>query len=62
MQNPGNCFIKAAKERVADDLCGTLDAVAWGKEAPVGTGGSFDILYSGKVFFFLFLSSKQYFY
>lgn len=46
--NPGNCFIKAAKERVADDLCGTLDAVAWGKEAPVGTGGSFDILYSGK--------------
>lgn len=57
MQNPGNCFIKAAKERVADDLCGTLDAVAWGKEAPVGTGGSFDILYSGKVFFFF--SFKQ---
>ncbi|XP_058104734.1 DNA-directed RNA polymerase IV subunit 1 isoform X2 [Magnolia sinica] len=46
--NPSNCFIKAAKEGAMDDLLGTLDAVAWGKEAPIGTGGPFDILYSGK--------------
>lgn len=46
--NPSNCFIKAAKEGTADDLFGTLEAVAWGKEAAIGTGGSFDILYCGK--------------
>lgn len=59
VQSPGACFIKAAKAGVVDDLKGNLDALAWGKVALTGTGGHFDILYSGKVdnvlFFFLFL-------
>ncbi|KAF5184989.1 Dna-directed rna polymerase iv subunit [Thalictrum thalictroides] len=46
--NPEPCFIKAAKEGVEDSLLGALDAAAWGKEIPIGTGGKFDILYSGK--------------
>ncbi|KAJ4956127.1 hypothetical protein NE237_012910 [Protea cynaroides] len=46
--NPGSCFVKAAKGGVKDDLLGTLDALAWGKKAPIGTGGHFDILYSGE--------------
>ncbi|OVA16149.1 RNA polymerase [Macleaya cordata] len=46
--NPGPCFIKAAKVDAPDNLVGTLDAVAWGKKVPIGTGGNFDILYSGK--------------
>ncbi|KAF8412332.1 hypothetical protein HHK36_000294 [Tetracentron sinense] len=46
--NPGACFIKAAKEGTVDGLQGTLDAVAWGKKPSIGTGGHFDILYSGK--------------
>ncbi|XP_042481288.1 DNA-directed RNA polymerase IV subunit 1 isoform X2 [Macadamia integrifolia] len=46
--SPGACFIKAAKEGAKDDLLGTLDALAWGKKAPIGTGGHFDILYSGE--------------
>lgn len=48
-QNPVNCFVNAAKQGSMDHLSGTLDAVAWGKEAPSGTGGPFEIVYSGKV-------------
>lgn len=49
MQSPGNNFINAAKKGSVDELCGILDAVSWGKEAPVGTGGPFDIIFSQKV-------------
>lgn len=49
LSNPGNGFINAAKKGSVDKLCGTLDAVAWGKETPIGTGGPFEIIYSGKV-------------
>uniref|UniRef100_A0A2P2QM21 Uncharacterized protein MANES_02G028200 n=1 Tax=Rhizophora mucronata TaxID=61149 RepID=A0A2P2QM21_RHIMU len=43
--SPGNCFIKAAKAGVTDDLQGSLDALSWGKIPPIGTG-HFDILFS----------------
>lgn len=49
LQNPEKSFIDAAKQGLADNLRGTVDAVAWGQEAPVGTGGPFKIMYSGKV-------------
>ncbi|XP_017700627.1 DNA-directed RNA polymerase IV subunit 1 isoform X1 [Phoenix dactylifera] len=49
LSNPGYGFINAAKQGSVDHLGGTLDAMAWGKEAPVGTGGPFEIIYSGKV-------------
>ncbi|KAK1261767.1 DNA-directed RNA polymerase D subunit 1 [Acorus gramineus] len=45
---PGTCLIKAAKDGARDDLVGAIDAAAWGKKTPVGTGGSFEILYTGK--------------
>lgn len=48
-QSPGDCFIKAAKKGVVDNLQGTLDALAWGKTTPIGTGADFDIMYSWKV-------------
>lgn len=32
-----------------DNLCGTVDAMAWGKEPSTGTSGPFKIIYSGKV-------------
>jgi hypothetical protein len=32
-----------------DNLCGSLDAIAWGKEPFNGTSGPFEIMYSGKV-------------
>lgn len=51
LQNPGACFIKAAKAGVVDNLQGSIDALAWGKVPPVGTGGHFDIIYSGEVDF-----------
>ncbi|KAF9599436.1 hypothetical protein IFM89_037202 [Coptis chinensis] len=47
--SPGPCFIKAAKYGAEDGLLGVLNAAAWGKEVPLGTGGQFDIIYSGKV-------------
>ncbi|EEF51083.1 DNA-directed RNA polymerase, putative [Ricinus communis] len=56
--SPGNCFIKAAKAGVKDDLQGSLDALAWGKVPSVGTG-QFDIVYSGKVKLLLFLLVKR---
>lgn len=49
LQTPGAHFIKAAKAGVADGLQGSLDALAWGKVPSVGTGGQFEIIYSGKV-------------
>lgn len=45
---PESCFIKAAKAGAEDCLLGALDAAAWGKIVPLGTGGQFDISYSGK--------------
>lgn len=45
--NPGDCFIRAAKAGVVDDLQGSIDALAWGKIPAIGTG-QFDIVYSGK--------------
>ncbi|XP_020084500.1 DNA-directed RNA polymerase IV subunit 1 isoform X1 [Ananas comosus] len=47
--SPGNNFINAAKKGSVDELCGILDAVSWGKEPPVGTGGPFEIIFSQKV-------------
>lgn len=49
LQNPAACFIKAAKAGLSDGLQGTLDALAWGNVPPVGTGGQFDLIFSGKV-------------
>ncbi|KAM7491335.1 hypothetical protein LguiA_034256 [Lonicera macranthoides] len=46
--NPGDCFIKAAKAVTVDNLQGSVDALTWGKVPSIGTGGRFDILYSGK--------------
>lgn len=40
--------MKAAKMGIVDDLQGSLDALSWGN-TPLGNGGQFDILYSGKV-------------
>lgn len=45
---PAHSFINAAKQCSVDNLCGTLDAIAWGKEPSTGTAGSFKIMYSGK--------------
>ncbi|KAL6980111.1 DNA-directed RNA polymerase [Sarracenia purpurea var. burkii] len=45
---PADCLIKAAKKEVLDNLQGSLDALSWGKTPSTGTGGRFDILYSGK--------------
>lgn len=39
---------------MVDDLQGSIDALAWGKVPAIGTG-QFDIVYSGKVDFTLFL-------
>lgn len=58
MQNPGACFIKAAKAGVVDDLKGNLDALAWGKVPSTGTAGHFDIIYSAKVDFILLLPDQ----
>lgn len=58
MQNPGSCFIKAAKCGVEDNLRGSLDALAWGNCPSIGTSGQFDILYSDKVKPLVFLSIK----
>ncbi|KAG5539714.1 hypothetical protein RHGRI_020056 [Rhododendron griersonianum] len=46
--NPADCLIKAAKKGVTDDLQGSVDALSWGKTPSIGTGGTFDIIYSGK--------------
>ncbi|KAK9071295.1 hypothetical protein SSX86_009863 [Deinandra increscens subsp. villosa] len=46
--NPSDCFVKAAKSEASDKLEGTIDALSWGKVPALGTGGRFDILFSGK--------------
>lgn len=46
--NAGASFIKAAKQGAADELQGSLDALAWGKIPCLGTGAQFECLYSGK--------------
>ncbi|XP_052151372.1 DNA-directed RNA polymerase IV subunit 1-like isoform X2 [Oryza glaberrima] len=45
---PAHSFINAAKRDSVDNLSGTLDAIAWGKEPCTGSSGPFKILYSGK--------------
>ncbi|KAL5554870.1 hypothetical protein UlMin_037106 [Ulmus minor] len=45
---PSAYFIKAAKGEVEDGLQGSLDALAWGKVPSFGTGGPFELIYSGK--------------
>ncbi|XP_059661700.1 DNA-directed RNA polymerase IV subunit 1 [Cornus florida] len=46
--NPGDCFIKAAKMGVVDNLQGSIDALSWGMIPSIGTGGQFEMLYSPK--------------
>ncbi|KAJ3680051.1 hypothetical protein LUZ60_016329 [Juncus effusus] len=49
---PATSFISAAKEGATDNLCGSLDAISWGKEPSIGSGGNFDLIYSsGKEYF-----------
>uniref|UniRef100_A0ACD5TL06 Uncharacterized protein n=1 Tax=Avena sativa TaxID=4498 RepID=A0ACD5TL06_AVESA len=45
---PAQSFLNAAKQCSVDNLCGTVDAMAWGKEPFAGTSGPFEIIYSGK--------------
>ncbi|XP_037488203.1 DNA-directed RNA polymerase IV subunit 1-like [Triticum dicoccoides] len=45
---PAHTFINAAKQSSVDNLCGTVDAMTWGKEPSTGTSGPFKIIYSGK--------------
>lgn len=49
LQSPSQCFIKAAKEGVTDELQGSIDALAWGKVPSFGTGDQFEIIISPKV-------------
>ncbi|PWA96741.1 nuclear RNA polymerase D1A [Artemisia annua] len=46
--NPSDCFVKAAKSEALDNLEGTIDALSWGKVPGLGTGGRFEILFSGE--------------
>ncbi|TVU16080.1 hypothetical protein EJB05_39628, partial [Eragrostis curvula] len=46
--SPAQSFINAAKKCSVDNLCGSLDAIAWGKEPFNGTSGPFEIMHSGK--------------
>lgn len=46
--NPGDSFVRAAKVGLHDDLQGSLESLAWGKTPSIGTGSSFDIIFSGK--------------
>ncbi|CAN6485010.1 unnamed protein product [Victoria cruziana] len=47
--NPLQCFTKAAKKGMVDDLSGALDALSWGKDPASGTRGGFEIMHSDKV-------------
>jgi len=49
LQRPAQSFINAAKQCSVDNLCGSLDAIAWGKEPFNGTSGPFEIMHVGKV-------------
>ncbi|KAG2547300.1 DNA-directed RNA polymerase IV subunit 1-like [Panicum virgatum] len=46
---PARSFINAAKQCSVDNLCGSLDAIAWGKEPFNGTSGPFEIMHVGKL-------------
>ncbi|CAN6970992.1 unnamed protein product [Brassica rapa subsp. trilocularis] len=46
--SPSQCFFKAAKEGVTDELEGSIDALAWGKVPSFGTGDQFEIIISPK--------------
>ncbi|ESQ29076.1 hypothetical protein EUTSA_v10023214mg [Eutrema salsugineum] len=46
--SPSQCFLKAAKEGVRDELQGSIDALAWGKVPCFGTGDQFEIIISPK--------------
>ncbi|XP_016567789.2 DNA-directed RNA polymerase IV subunit 1 isoform X1 [Capsicum annuum] len=46
--NPGDSFVRAAKMRLSDDLQGSLESLAWGKTPSIGTGSSFDLMFSAK--------------
>ncbi|MCD7452091.1 DNA-directed RNA polymerase [Datura stramonium] len=46
--NPGDSFVRAAKMGLSDDLKGSLESLAWGKSPSIGTGSSFDIIFSEK--------------
>uniref|UniRef100_M4FIT1 Uncharacterized protein n=1 Tax=Brassica campestris TaxID=3711 RepID=M4FIT1_BRACM len=46
--SPSQCFLKAAKEGVTDELQGSIDALAWGKVPSFGTGDQFEIIISPK--------------
>ncbi|TVU19005.1 hypothetical protein EJB05_35128, partial [Eragrostis curvula] len=46
--SPAQSFINAAKQCSVDNLCGSLDAIAWGKEPFNGTSGPFEIMHSQK--------------
>ncbi|XP_059276067.1 DNA-directed RNA polymerase IV subunit 1 isoform X1 [Lycium ferocissimum] len=46
--NPGDSFVRAAKMGLSDDLQGSLESLAWGKSPSIGSGSSFEIIYSGK--------------
>ncbi|KAF8702518.1 hypothetical protein HU200_032899 [Digitaria exilis] len=45
---PAQSFINAAKQCSVDNMCGSLDAIAWGKEPFNGTSGPFEIMHLGK--------------
>lgn len=53
-QSPSDNLVRAAKTGAVDNLQGTVDALAWGRKPPIGTGAQFDIMYSWKVLFFFF--------
>ncbi|KAJ0736518.1 putative DNA-directed RNA polymerase [Helianthus annuus] len=36
LQNPSDCFVKAAKSEASDKLEGTIDALSWGKVPALG--------------------------
>ncbi|KAL3499420.1 hypothetical protein ACH5RR_038513 [Cinchona calisaya] len=46
--SPGDCFVRAAKTGIVDNLEGTVDALSWGMVPSIGTGAQFDIMYAGK--------------
>ncbi|XP_056864767.1 DNA-directed RNA polymerase IV subunit 1 isoform X2 [Raphanus sativus] len=46
--SPSQCFLKAAKEGVTDELQGSIEALAWGKVPSFGTGDQFEIIISPK--------------
>ncbi|KAK4338358.1 hypothetical protein RND71_042845 [Anisodus tanguticus] len=48
MQNPGDSFVRASKMGLSDDLQGSLESLAWGRSPSIGSGSSFDIIFSGK--------------